>query len=1569
MPLSRCFGHPLDIILVYLPLFLFLQPGNAADMTPVRQLRFERFGAEDGLSQNSVMCMIQGSNGFLWFGTQEGLNRYDGYDFKVFKSDREDPNAISDNFIRCLFEDRNGVLWVGTRNGGVNRFDIGKKSFSTYDIADDSVRSLNHKEIWCIFEDSRNNLWFGTNGGGLMRLDRSSNKFNFFFHDENDPTSISSNKVKVIFEDSGNNLWIGTDGGGLCLFDRDSGRFDSYRSSDQSGSISSDKVFSIFEDSRRNLWVGTNGGGVNLFDRELGTFSVYRNDEQPDSLSNDVVKCIVETSKGELFIGTVDGLNQFDYEEQKFFRSYFNQANEFSLSGNRVWSIYEDFSNVLWIGTHNGLNRINHSAATFGLHNHDPLDSFSLKSNSIHSFAADHRDRIWVSTDKGVQLLGSPRAQLSLSEAAALNFFEKVESDGFLFYDRKEILWFGFKTGLIAWNTKNNILLNSADGSSPPSLGNSWVSKISEDPDGNLWIGTFRDGIHFLDRAVNDKFFTGNGNLKVEKFSHSRKDPNSLSDNNVTSVLSTQPGFVIIATLRGGLNIFDIQSKEFTRLYHEPNNSHSIIDDSVLSLFQDSKAVVWVGTSQGLSKLDGPKPGTIQYRFTNYGEKDGLPSGVINGILGDKNGHIWLSTNKGISQFDPNGETFKNYGVRDGLQGNEFHTGSYYQSPDGQFFFGGVNGFNAFYPEDIKDDPHKPPLVVTDFLIFNKPVLLKREDPRSPLEKTIFETEELNLSYKDSVFSFKFAALHYAIPEKNSYAYKMENFHDDWIETGADNRMATFTNLDPGDYVFRVKGSNKDGIWNEEGVSLNIHIEAPPWATWWAYTLYLLTVTVIMIWYVRVQKSRLEQERSVSNRLRELDRMKDEFLANTSHELRTPLNGIIGLTESIVAGAAGKLNDKLKTDLSLVVASGKRLAHLVNEILDFAKLKHQGMVLRKKPVDMSSITEVVLTLSTPLIGFKDIKVFNEISNDLPPVEADEDRLQQILFNLIGNAIKFTERGEIKITARENHGQISVEVSDTGIGIRKEDLGRIFTSFEQVEGNTTRQFSGTGIGLALTRQLVLLHGGMIHVESNIGQGSTFSFTLPMADKNAIIPEPDPQPVARLRAEAQVLTENTFFPDSPLSMSEAQIVTSNAASEDLDYDPDGFLVLIVDDEPVNCRVLNNYLTLEKYRILQAESGFQALDIIESGQSVDLVLLDVMMPRMSGYEVCRKLREKYTVHELPIIFLTAKDQVSDLVTGFALGANDFVTKPISRNELLSRVKTHLQLLDANRNLEEKVEARTGELKQKNEEILMTQQQLVMQEKMASLGILTAGVAHEINNPTNFAHVSAQNMEVDLEAFRAFLMELAEDAGDTLLDTFNNKFGLLSGHLSTVLEGTNRIKQIVRDLRVFSRLDESESKPVRIADSLQSTLNLVKTKYRETTDFVCNFKENPELLCWPAQLNQVFMNIIVNACQAIQSKKVKEGLTGPGQLLITTDVEEPWVVIAFKDSGCGIPDDVRDKIFEPFFTTKDVGEGTGLGLSISYGIIQKHKGRMEVASVSGEGTTFTLYLPLTNEGRQEDN
>jgi signal transduction histidine kinase/ligand-binding sensor domain-containing protein/class 3 adenylate cyclase/ActR/RegA family two-component response regulator len=1233
------------------------------------KIRFEHLTNKDGLSQSGVNCILQDNQGFMWFGTQDGLNKYDGYNFTIYRLDHEDPKSLSANWISSICEDRKGDLWIGTA-GGLNKFNREKEQFTHYKHDPDNSFSLSNNDVRSIYEDRSGDLWIGTYEGGLNKLvpgenEGSPSTFKHYKYNPDNPTGLSDNFIVTIYEDKSGFLWIGTNGG-LNKFDREKEQFIHYQHKpDNPFSLSHNHVFSICDDKYGNLWIGTYDG-LNKFNPKKEQFIHYQHDaDNPFSLSNNYPVSIYEDKSGVLWIGTHSGgLNKLVPSEKEGSPSTFkhykhNPDNPFSLSDNQVHSIYEDKSGVLWIGTHDGLNKFDREKQKFTHFNHNSDNPFSLSDNNVYSIYEDKSGFLWIGTwGGGLNKFDPKKEQFTHYKHDPGNPSSLIHDYIVATYeDESGFLWIGGHGGLTKFDReKEQFTHYKHDPDNPSSLSHPDITAIYEDKSGILWIGTFGGGLNKL--LPGD---TEGSPLTFKHYKYYSKNPFSLSSDFITTIYEDKSGIHWIGTY-DGLNKFDREKEQFIHYKYDPDNPSSLSHNQVMSIYEDQSGTLWIGTAGGLNKFNREKE-----QFFHYREKDGLANNVVYGILEDAHKNLWLSTNNGLSKFNPIDESFRNYDVKNGLQGNEYNQGSYFKSKSGELFFGGINGFNVFNPDSIKDNPLIPPVFITDFQIFNETVsIFEKDDTENKhdysLAKHITLTEKIELTYRESVFSFEFAALDFRSSEKNKYAYKMEGFDKNWIYTNADRRFTTYTNLDPGDYVFRVKGSNNDGAWNEEGTSIAISITPPPWKTWWAYSLYIIALISSIVGYIhyrtKIHRKELEQQRLINERLQRIDKMKDEFLANTSHELRTPLHGIVGIAESLIGVAKGTVSEFLDSNLSMIISGGKRLTNLVNDILDFSKLKMSELELKKRPVDMGALTDVVLEFSKSLIAQKVLKLENKIKKNLPPVNGDENRLQQIMYNLIGNAIKFTDSGTVTISASQHKDMVEISIADTGIGIPEDKIDNIFLSFEQVDASISREYGGTGLGLAITKKLIELHGGNINVKSEIGKGSTFSFTLPVSEEKVKITE-QREEVAKVRE----VGNGEFISLKDQARMEGE-----------------FNILVVDDEPINQQVLLNHLSIGNYNVTQALNGQEALKLMEEDNKFDLILLDIMMPKMSGYEVCQKIREKYLPSELPVIMLTAKNQVSDLVEGFSSGASDYLAKPFGKNELLARIKTHLNLLKIN-------------------------------------------------------------------------------------------------------------------------------------------------------------------------------------------------------------------------------------------------------------------------------------------------
>jgi len=950
------------IIFVFWSLMGAIFPGS-------RTIHFKHISLDEGLSQNTIFSIFQDSKGFMWFATQDGLNKYNGYNFTVYKPEPDNPNSLSHNQINAICEDKSCMIWVGTNSGGLNRFDPKKEIFYRYRIDVNDPNCLHSAVINTIYLDNSGALWIGTNGGGLSLLipkpgekerfihygkvpgdpynlgsnfissvaedmfgvlwigtfndglkkfDRQKKKFTHFRRLANDPQSLSLNSVSKVYEDRSGMLWIGTNGGGLNLLDRKTGKFSCFqRKSNNPGSLSSDFVTTIFEDRSGVLWIGTDGGGINRFDRRTETFTRYmRAALDPCSLSHNSVASIYEDRSRILWIGTRGGgLNKFDRED-KFEHYKADPNNPNSLSDNFVYAIYEDRFGILWIGTNGyGLDKFDRKNGTFTHYRRISTDPWSLGSNIIRSIYEDQTGVLWIGTDGG-----------------GLNKFSR-ETETFSHYRR------------IAKD--------------PNSLSSNNVRTIYEDRSGILWIGTYGGGFNKFNRE------TG----RFTPYRRIADNPNSLSDDLVYIIYeaSTEPGVLWIGTFNGGLNRFNTLEETFTRYEANQDDSHSLSSNSVTSIYEDHAGRLWIGTyGGGLNKMlckQGETP-----KFVHYTEKNGLCNNSIYGILEDPDGHLWMSTNKGLSRFDPKTEAFKNYNARDGLQGNEFNGGAYFKSKSDEMFFGGLNGFNAFYPFHVKDNPHKPSVVITGFKIFNESVGIGGD---SPLQQSITWTNELLLSYKQDAFSFEFAALDFTIPENNNYAYMMDGLEKNWNYTDSGKRFASYTNIAPGEYIFRVKGSNNDGTWNKKGTSIRIIITPPFWATWrFRIFLLLLVMGLVLVWYRKRLKNvrlKIELQTARNAQMSIMPQSDPEIEGFSISGVCVPANEVGGDFFDYI----WMNEEKTKLGIAIGDVSGKAMKSAMTAVMT------SGMIYLKA-YETNSVKEIMRRVNRPLYFKTEKKVFTAL---------------------------------------------------------------------------------------------------------------------------------------------------------------------------------------------------------------------------------------------------------------------------------------------------------------------------------------------------------------------------------------------------------------------------------------------------------------------------------------------------------------------------------------------------------------------------------------------------------------
>lgn len=1061
-------------------------------------IKFESFSKKQGISQGSILAIMQDRRGIMWFGTQDGLNKYDGYVFSVYRHNPYDINSISDNFIWSIYEDSKGMLWIGT-SSGLDKFDpvyekwshfhnipnkqfnlidrivisfcedktgvlwIGTKCEGLFILKNGEIKlyqykeELSHYRIWQINEDRKGAIWFATSNG-LFKYEPDNTKWIHYQNDANHPNSLSDDRVSSLYEDENGGLWIGTRNG-LNYFDQKNKQWTSYLQDpqNQDSLINNNNISSICPGEKNILWIGT-VNGLSKFDRDQGTWTNFEHDTQdPDSLNRNNVYSVYRDRTGKIWIGTAGGLNKVD-PLKGMWTHYKNKPNDpNSLNDNFVTAIYEDREGVLWIGTAvSGLNKLNRKNSQWKLYTHDPHNPNSLSNNVIRTIYEDRANQLWIGTEEG------------------LNKF-----------DRKKEKWTIYKH----------------DANNQNSLSENRVRVIFEDKTGGFWIGTWEGGISRFDR-------------EKENWIHYKNDPDypkGASTGFIRSILEDNSGILWIGTDYGLIKL-DKEKENWTHYKKEMGNPNSLSNNSIMSICEDNDEKLWIGTRIGLNSFDKDEE-----KWSLYTEKNGLPGDLIQNVLKDNQGYIWISTNSGLSRLNPGTLVFKNYDESDGLQGQEFIEGAFFNQKTGEIFLGATNGFVAFYPEKIKSNLHIPPVIITSFKVFDKKI-------------NISSIKEIELPYDQNFISFEFSALDYTTPEKNRYAFKMIGVDEKWNYRDSSMRFASYTKLPAGTYVFRVKGSNNDNVWNEEGIFFKVVITPPWWKTWWAYILYvvvffMLAITIHKLIVRQLERRKEKLEELVKQRTRELaeanesltnanieintinedlkqslfelskaNELKSEFLGIAAHDLKNPLNVIIGYSSL--------LEMKLKEggsykELKEISITAEKMLNTISELLESATVDNGDMKLNKTFFDATQLVESVVQNHKPIAEKKGQNILFSPKKECL-LMGDKLILMRVIENLLSNAIKYSPREKsIWVSIEETKQVVLIKVKDEGPGLTTEDKKNLFKKFQRLSAKPTGGESATGLGLAICKRYVELHNGRIYVESKKNIGSTFVVELPIA----------------------------------------------------------------------------------------------------------------------------------------------------------------------------------------------------------------------------------------------------------------------------------------------------------------------------------------------------------------------------------------------------------------------------------------------------------------------------------------
>ncbi len=994
------------------------------------QFKFKSLSIEQGLSQSNVRSIIQDKQGFLWLGTQDGLNRFDGYNFLVFRNIIGDSNSLSHNYIYGLAEDKDGNIWIATGGGGISRFNPFDNSFKNY--TSDS-NNLNLITILSIYVDSDNQIWAGSYLIGLSKYDPEKDSFTSFVHDVNNPKSIPSNTILSIYEDKEGTLWLGSDDAGLIQFDRGKSKFRSYTEKD---GLAFNYVTSISENRDGNIVIGTLGG-LSIFNKHDSFTNYFFNQNDPGSLNSNKIRTVFADKGGNIFIGTEDaGINYFIPGEKIFYKYRAEDKNPFAISDNFIFSIFEDRSGIIWVATGRGLNKIE-NLKKFDLLL-GPESKKPLSGKNVWTIIEDSEHNLWAGTDQGLYKISTKNKNIKKITGDA--FGGKIENKKIysLAEDKYGNIWIASNSGLSSINKQNNKISTYYNNQGDDSYYYNVIRSIFIDGD-IIWLGTNTRGIVKFDIPQKQfiSFEPANENFELlNRYTVFR----TYKDHTGNYWFCTTFGLFQYKPesdeLISAISAFDEESRKFTKIHNQS-----------LSIYEDDD-FLWVGTSGGgLIKFD-PGKGIVK-RFT---EQQGLSNNVVYGILPDSSGNLWLGTNNGLSKFNIKENTFKNYDILDGLPSNEFNVGAILRSLSGKLYFGGISGIVSFYPEEIKDNNYIPPVAVTDFKVFDKPFLNKLD---------FSDGETIELSYSDNFFSFEFTALDFTNPEKNQYVYMLEGFDNDWNYIG-NRRFASYTNIDAGKYIFRVKGSNNDGVWNEEGASIKLIIAPPFYLTWWAYTLYgiiFITVLYSIRQYELNKRKRKEEvilkEERENAKLREADLRaeKAELQAravesekeiekqNIRYRIASDLHDEIGSNLSSITLLSEILSKKLSGDKTNLKENGEALGKLadINSASKSSAESMRDIVWFINPLSdqLSSLISRMKDTANTMLGNIDYDIAANVKSSTEKIDPEIRRNIYLIYKeSLNNIIKHSRADKVNIVIKKEDHLFNLTVDDNGVGFEE-----------------------------------------------------------------------------------------------------------------------------------------------------------------------------------------------------------------------------------------------------------------------------------------------------------------------------------------------------------------------------------------------------------------------------------------------------------------------------------------------------------------------------------------------------
>jgi len=1271
------------------------------------------YGLKDKLSNSHVNNIYQDKHGFIWVCTDNGLNVFDGSEFKTYYHRQNDTTSLCDNSVLSVLEDKKGNFWVGTTSG-LQLFNRDTEQFSTIHFSYPRVTDFSY--FSCILEDSKGNIWVSTSRSGTICLRAGSHQPIYFMQTN---SNICSNKINTLFEDRFGNIWIGSQDNGISILNIQNHTLVNYSSNTaDNNSLSSNKVFSILENKDGNILVGTIDGGINLFNYSEKKF--LRNYIP----SGNVVFTMRKGNKNNLWIGTDGlGLQNYDYNTKQI-TTYETDLNTVDLRKAKVHSVMQDNQGNLWIALYqDGILMIPDKKKVFKNIGFNPFYfEKSIGSECVLSVLEDSNGKVWVGTDgDGIYRLNSQR------KVEKHYSYEKLNASVILsiFEDQQKRIWIGtYWSGLFLYDNNSDSFRKVSLNVKGKDIKD--INIIRGDHNGNLWIGTNENGLCTYNPTSNQTSCYTYDILK---------SGNQISSNSVQTIF-LENNFVWIGTSSAGLSCLNT----ITGTFSDYNKLNRELNNNITTILRDNKNILWIGTKQGLYCVNNKNVIEKSYTVT-----DGLANSSVTGIEVDKHNNLWISTSLGISHFNQMNHSFINYYVSDGLINDEYRRGACFQSKSGELFFGGTEGLSSFFPFKIEEPVQLKNLVFTNLFIYNEKVEV---GDNSYLKKNINVTEKITIDHSIKSFSLGFVAIEYNNPGKIVYQVKMDGFDNEWKTLPMSSKLATYTNLRYGNYKFHVKAyfPNSDPIER----SIVIVVLPPFWLTWWAKLLYVLIILALGYWGYKRMLSQIEKREVELQKDNEKQIMQSklQFFTDISHEIRTPLTLILTPVEKLIKETP---EGSLRNTYKLINLNGQRILRLVNQIMEMRKLDRGQVKLITSETDVQEFIREITSSFQNIITEQNCEFNLEFANDLPRVWIDHEKLDKVIFNVLSNAFKYTPNyGKISLKVDTFQGNLRIRISDSGPGISPDQREVIFNRFYQIQGESNRNKLGTGIGLHLSKSLLDIHHGKIYVDNSAESGACFVILIPI-DTGYLQPNEMSQ----------------FKQDVNLAVLVQPSLTNN-----LHEDPDQNItlssgsrykhkLLIVEDN----NDIRNYIfdILEKeYQIIQAENGNQGLELAIK-EMPDCIITDVMMDGMDGIELCKKIKSNDKTCHIPVIILTAKTSVEQRIEGLEVGADSYIPKPFNIDHLRIRIS---KLIELRQTIKNKYEGKY-EITQEQIKIKSVDEKLF--EKFESI------VKEQLDNPDLSIEIISQQIGISRSQLQRKLKQITNQNPSDYLKTMRLKYAAI--------------------------------------------------------------------------------------------------------------------------------------------------------------------------------------------------